>query len=165
MTLGIYLDKSGPSPVIPAVTVAGVIAKADEWDAFTKEWMEALADFENLPFFHMVDYESGHGPYADWNERGVKQERLGRLLTIIEKHVLALFGASVALEDCAAIHPNAPIEPAYTFTASHCFNMLPQFRYVQDHPEEQVLYVFEAGDQGHGRLQRVYQDIYDEPWR
>ena len=155
LTLGIYLDKAGPSPDIQAVTVAGVIAKADDWIAFSKEWERALADFEHLPFFHMSAYDSGFGPYKAWQARSVKQERLGRLLGIIEKHVMAIFGASVAIADCAHIHPNAPIEPAYTFTAGHCFNMLPQYRYLIENPDEQVLYTFEASDQGHGKLQTV----------
>ena len=165
MTLGLYFDKSGPNDEIPAVTVAGVISTSERWTEFSKKWEEALYEFDDLPFFHMSEYESGIGPYKDWNERGVKRERFGRLLDIIEEHVMATVGASVSLADCAASFSDRPLGPAYTLTASHCMNMIPQYRYLHEQRDEEVIYTFEAGDWGYGKLRGIYDEMYDEPWR
>ena len=165
MALHLYFDKAGPNDVIPAVTVAGVISTPEKWIEFSKKWEEALREFDELPFFHMSEYESGKKQYKDWNARGVKKERLNRLLDIIEEHVMATVGASVSLADCAASFDDPSVEVAYGLTALHCSNMIPQYRYLHEHPGEQVIYIFEAGDRGYGKLRDGYDQIYDEPWR
>ncbi len=165
MMLHLYFDKSGPNDAIPAVTVAGVISTPEKWVEFSKKWEEALHDFGELPYFHMSEYESGFGQYKDWNERGVKKERLSRLLDIIEEHVMATVGASVSLADCVASFGDPPVEVAYGVTALHCSNMIPQYGYLHEHPGEQVTYIFEEGDLGYGKLRNGYDQIYDEPWR
>ena len=108
MTVGVYMDKSGPGSELPAVTVAGVISTSEKWDAFNAEWFKALHDFDDLPHFHMSEYDSGIGLYEDWQARGVKRERLGRLLDIIERYLLAVIGASVSLTDCNAHFGDPP---------------------------------------------------------
>lgn len=165
VTFGVYMDKSGPDDAIPAVTVAGVISTVERWDAFNEEWAEALHDFDELPFFHMSEYESGIGLYEDWQARGVKKERLGRLLGIIEKHVLGTVGASISLADCKAYFGDDPVQTAYGLTATHCFMLLPPFRYVARRPAERIVYTFEQGDQGYGKLEAQYDDMYATPWR
>lgn len=165
MTLGVYMDKSGPNTAIPAVTVAGVISTVEQWDAFNSEWARALHDFDELPYFHMSEYESGIGLYENWQARGVKKERLRRLLGIIEKHVLAIVGASVSIDDCASFFSDPPIATAYGITATHCFMLLPQLRYVMERPTERIVYTFEAGDQGYGKLQKQYDEMYAREWR
>lgn len=165
MTLGVYMDKSGPNTAIPAVTVAGVISTMERWDAFNSEWAQALHDFEDLPYFHMSEYESGIGLYQNWQARGVKKERLRRLLGIIETHVLAIVGASVSIDDCTSFFSDPPIETAYGITATHCFMLLPQFRYVMERPTERIVYTFERGDQGYGKLQKQYDDMCARDWR
>ena len=165
MTLSVYMDKSGPNAVIPAITVAGVVSTVEGWDAFNEEWFEALHDFENLPHFHMTDYESGTGLYKDWQARDVKKERLRRLLGIIKRHVLAVVGASVSLADCESYFGAPPLQTAYGLTATHCFMLLPQFRYVMERPDERIVYIFEQGDEGHGKLGKQYDDMYATEWR
>ena len=165
MMLHLYFDKAGPNDEIPAVTVAGVISTPERWVEFGKKWEEALHEFGELPFFHMSEYESGIGAYEDWNERGVKKERFSRLLDIIEEHVMATVGASVSLADCEASFPDPLMGPAYTLTASHCMNMIPQYRYLHEHLDEEVTYIFEAGDWGYGKLEGIYNDMHNTPWR
>ena len=165
MTLGVYMDKSGPGPAIPAVTVAGVIATTESWDAFNEEWREALHEFEELPYFHMSEYESGIGLYKDWQARGVKRERLARLLDIIERHVLAIVGASVSLADCESFFEAPAIQSAIGITATHCFMLLPKLRYVEQRPSERIVYTFEVGDHGYGKLEKQYDEMYASPPR
>jgi hypothetical protein len=164
VTLGLYFDKSGPTNEIPAVTVAGAISTADKWIALTAEWDQALHDFEELPYFHMTDYDSGRGFYEDWQARGVKRERLGRLLEIVEKYVLGTISVSVAVADLGR-YGAPPVQSGMGLAAGHCMNMIPQFGYLIDHPEEDVLYVFEIGDDGFGKLETVYDHMWQEPWR
>ena len=78
---------------------------------------------------------------------------------------MATVGASVSLADCAASFSDRPVGPAHTLTASHCMNMIPQYRYLHEHPGEEVIYTFEAGDWGCGKLQGIYDQMYGEPWR
>lgn len=160
VTLGVYMDRSGPNADIPAVTVAGVISTVEGWDAFNEEWFAALQDFENLPHFHMTDFESGTGFYENWQARGVRKERLRRLLAIIERHVLAVVGATVSIADCKSYFQDPPLQTALGITATHCFMLLPQFRYVAERPTERIVYTFEAGDEGYGKLQAQYDDMY-----
>ena len=165
VTLAVYMDKAGPSDAIPAITVAGIIMDSERVPDFSKKWAAALRSFEDTPFFHMTDYDSGIGLYEDWNARGVKQKRLARLLALVEKNAMAIVGVSVSLADCVAAFDHTPVETAYGIAATHCFAMVPQFRYLQQHPDERVIYTFEAGDQGHGRLKMAYDAIYDTAWR
>lgn len=174
MTLGLYFDKSGPTDEIPAITVAGVISTAEGWTSLAAEWEHALSTFDRtekgevvsgLPHFHMTDYDSGRGWYEHWQAHGVKRERFARLLDIIEKHVLGVVCVSVSVEDCEGWSLDPPVEVGFNLAGSHCMNVIPQFRYLVEHPSEQVLYVFEDGDSGFGRLEAVYDPMLKTPWR
>lgn len=174
MTLGLYFDKSGPTDGIPAVTVAGAISTIEEWSALTVEWNHALAEFDRvegglvvagLPYFHMTDYDSGKGWYEPWQAQGVKKERFDRLLTIIEKHVMGVICVSVSVADCTGWSPDPPVEVGFGLAGSYCMNAIPQFRYLVEHPDESVVYVFEGGDAGYGKLEATYDQMLKTPWR
>jgi|GEM_PF-5808011 len=138
MTLGIYMDKSGPTEAIPAITVAGVIMDSESVGPFSEEWGAALHDFEELPYFHMTDYDSGTGLYETWNERGVKRERFSRFLDLIEKYVIGTISVSVSVGHCQAFYADKPLQVGYGITATHCFCLVPQFRYIAERPDERV---------------------------
>jgi hypothetical protein len=106
-----YFDESGTHKGSPALAVGGFLAKADEWGAFTYEWEKALKDW-GLPFFHMADFESRLGDYADW-PNDVRKERLNRLLGIIGRHVIASVGTVISIADYDAVFPEdeAPEAP------------------------------------------------------
>lgn len=163
VTIGIYLDKAGPDDRIQAVTVAGVIMDSEQVPLFTQEWDEALYDFEELPFFHMSEYESDIGLYADWLDRGVKAERLGRLIGIMEKYVMATVGVSVSLDDATYHYGSKDIVTGLGVCATHLFTMVPQWAHLQRNPTERVVYTFEDGDEGRGKLIEAYDKMYANP--
>jgi hypothetical protein len=49
MNIWAYFDESGTHKGSRALCVAGFLARADEWGAFTVEWEDALAEL-NLRF-------------------------------------------------------------------------------------------------------------------
>jgi hypothetical protein len=106
MNIWAYFDESGTHKGSRALSVAGFLARADEWGAFTVEWEDALAEW-GLPFFHMVDFENRRKGY-DWPEE-VRRARISRLLAIIDRHVLGSVGIGISLGDYDAVFPEGEV--------------------------------------------------------
>jgi len=160
VTLAVYLDASGPNAEINALVVAGAISTPDKWQAFSDEWTGALYDFEQLPYFHMTDFDSGKGVYENWQERGVKRPRFDRLLKIIERYVLGSVGASISILLCEKHYAVRPLETAYGLTASHCFLAMADYYIENGDSDEPIIHTMEHGDDGYGRLEAVYHQFY-----
>jgi hypothetical protein len=101
--LTVYFDESynhltDKEPKIPLVyTVGGYLSTVQQWIAFESEWSEVLKK-ENIPYFHMADFESGFSYYKGWSKE--KRIRfLQKLHEIIHKYVLKGFVASIVLSD------------------------------------------------------------------
>src|SRR5664280_2790601 len=79
-----------------AVAVAGYISTPERWVEFESEWRLALANL-GLPMFHMTDFANGVGPYRFWSEPQ-RRIRLGRLIEVINRNVVASFGVVIPTE-------------------------------------------------------------------
>lgn len=142
--------------------MAGALSTRENWLAFDDEWKAALYDFEQLPFFHMSEYETGIGVYEDWQARGVKYDRFDRLLKIIEKYVLFSVGSAIGLDLCEKYYRVRADETALGMAATRCFVAMPQYFLAGGDPDEEFAYTFEQGDTGWGRLEAVYNQIYSD---
>ena len=72
LMLSAYFDESynqptSKDPDAPLVyTVAGYLASVNQWRGYNREWKKALASM-GLSSFHMAEFESRIGPYANWS--------------------------------------------------------------------------------------------------
>src|SRR5678815_4160986 len=96
MVLHAYFDESGTNPTHDAFVLAGYMFTPEHSRPFSLEWQDLMEKW-GLRHFHMVDFEAGYGPYADWRKDGVHEERLNQLLDLILKYATA--GFAVALPD------------------------------------------------------------------
>jgi hypothetical protein len=80
-----YFDESGTHGDSRILTLAGYVAKVEQWVEFSREWDELLKQ-ENLTHFHMSKFEARQGEFAGWdNERRLRVQQ--RLIGIIKRRV------------------------------------------------------------------------------
>jgi hypothetical protein len=88
-----YLDESGTHDGSQAVSVAGYVSTPEAWTRFEADWRAALDDF-GIDMFHMSDFENRAGDFQRWPNE-LRQERLARLIRIINTNVIASFGTTI----------------------------------------------------------------------
>lgn len=84
-----YIDDSGTDRQGPAVTLAGWAASEEKWRAFSDAW-QAVLDMDaptKLAYFKMSEANSLKFEFKGWTEEQ-RNERVARLLTVIQEHVL-----------------------------------------------------------------------------
>jgi hypothetical protein len=139
-----YLDESGTHAGAGILAVAGYVSVDRQWVEFQREWQEILIA-ENIPFFHMADYESRFGIYKDWsNEKRIRV--ITRLCSIIKRRVHRAFTSSVILSDyneVAAMRPDLFGTP-YGFNANICMRLISDWAEQRAH-KGPIAYVFERG--------------------
>ncbi len=158
MNITAYFDESGTHGGSAAVAFAGFLGVADEWGAFTFEWQNALDEF-GIEMFHMASFESRVGEFEGWTEE-VRRNRLGRLLAIINRHVLGSVGTVIPLADYNAIFDGparARTGGPYGLAAFGTFLEVGQLvRPLRGDPW--VAYVLESGAKGAGQLTKLFHD-------
>jgi hypothetical protein len=109
-----YGDESG-SPRIFAIAI--YIGTIDRWAAFEKQWKSALEaaglndEGGNLIPFHMADFESRFGPFADWSS-SKRISVIRDLIGIIHNAELVGLTAVLSLESYRRwlpVNPNLPL--------------------------------------------------------
>jgi hypothetical protein len=100
-----YLDDSGHPDDSPFVVAAGFLASAAQWDAFGREWINALAELQIGEVLHMAEF---HG------SRSKKEEgqALERLTSIINTHTEAAFSCTIDMSDYRRLNDKFPLEEA-----------------------------------------------------
>jgi hypothetical protein len=100
-----YADETGsaPDPNKKHVGMGGLLASAEHWEQFDREW-RAICDEEGIILpFHMMDFASRkrHSQFenAKWEDEKHRQRLLGRLLNAIDKAQATPVGAVVNVED------------------------------------------------------------------
>lgn len=97
LALQIYIDDSGKNDP-PVFVLAGFLASAENWVAFSNEWRACLAREPSLEYLKMADANSRNGTF-----RGVAKDardlKIRELALIAKDHVE--FGISVAIPHAA----------------------------------------------------------------
>jgi hypothetical protein len=158
VTLGVYMDKSFKDG--SAVSVGAVIFESSRVPDFTAEWAATLFGFEELESFHMAEFDSGIGVYSDWKERGVKYERFQRLLDLIEKYALAVLATTASVKDLQEWYGDKDVIAGLGVCATNTIMTVPMYRGLRENPRERVVYTFEDGDEGKGKLESAYDEMY-----
>jgi len=162
-----YLDETGHSqdPNKKYVGLAGMVATADRWEVFEREWRQALEDFE-IPdsFFHMMDFaQSKKGTvYEKWKDDEAKRRQvLDRLMGII-RNTGTPFGAVVNLEAYRATSPEfqaAMIDPYYICLQDCVHGAAVQTLY--EAPEERIRVVFADQPEYSSKIRPLYAVLKD----
>ncbi|HUG48057.1 MAG TPA: DUF3800 domain-containing protein [Candidatus Limnocylindria bacterium] len=159
MILTGYFDDSGTHAGSAVVVVAGFLSTTEQWAAFETEWREALRDF-GLGHFHMREFSQGVGPYKHWPE-AQRRIRFGRLLDIVNDHIIGSFGTAVpvpSFERIFSAKAKAHVGGPYGLAASSIFldvGKVAAEAWPNDDPW--IAYVFESGTRGAGQVLKVFQ--------
>jgi len=78
-----YLDDSGHPSDREMVVVAGLLASQEQWLLLEAEWRAALHRV-GLDYFHMADFEAGHGDYqhVSGSDRESLPTRLANIIRV-----------------------------------------------------------------------------------
>jgi hypothetical protein len=101
-----YLDDSGMNQV-PISVLAGWIAPAASWTAFTDEWRQALEMKPRLQYFKMSECMGFGGQFSGWS-RESRDLRLRYLVRLIEAHKLLGIGSVIPTADYRELFQNSP---------------------------------------------------------
>lgn len=171
MTLRAYFDESGTNPGDDAFVLAGYVSTHDKWLRFTEKWTGLVVDEWGLDFFHMADFESRFGPYADWDD-GTRKERLNKLLQLIAEHATVSVAFSVPNKPFRKIFGElAKDDVRYLLLGARVFSECSKVdrfgRLITARPrpylEERLAYVFEAGARGGGQVAKAFSKAYNIP--
>ena len=157
-----YLDESGTHAGSRAVVVAGFVSNVSKWEAFSEQWSAALNEW-GVSAFHMTDFESRHGEFADWKNEE-RRERLNRLLDLIIEHTFSSIGFVVRKKSFDEILSDEAKElcvDAYGLAAIGCWYNL-ALRAREPRIDGWVDYVMEAGCKGGGALQQIWSKQSDD---
>ena len=94
--LKIFLDDSGMGQP-PAYVLAGWVANAKIWAAFSDEWQEILDMKPRLEYLKMKEAQNLSGQFLDWSEVR-RNERLDLFMAIMQRYDFLGIGAIVRHE-------------------------------------------------------------------
>ena len=157
-----YSDDSGTHSESEAVTVAGYISTAEQWEIFNREWGEALKEW-GLEFFHMTDFANRVGKYAEWTDQE-RRFRLARLVGITNRHTLASIGTAVpkrAFDQVFSKKAKRFVGGAYGLAATAGFLQVVHIL-EPDYPSARIAYILEAGTNGSGEILKVFNWNYND---
>lgn len=165
--LSAYCDDAASQNPCTAVTIAGALADPLVWIQFSYEWKK-LTDEWGIEFWHMAEFERRVPPF-DW-DADVRHFRLNKLLDLIEKYELPLFGTSVeseafnrAVSRMSAGHWGGPFGLAAEMTL---VMQAKQAREYLARIDATVAYFFEHGVSGWGQIEKAFNSLIGDPrWR
>lgn len=149
------------SPLV--YTVAGCVGTQWQWTKFQKKWKRVL-DGENLPFFHMTDFDNPHDKvYGKWPKEK-KVEFLKTLHKIMERNSLRRFSVGIVMSDYDGL-TNAE---KYAFGNNpHLCAIITCMKHIgvwanQSAYKERMQYIFEAGSRYDADVRRFFKDLTEE---
>lgn len=96
LMLKLYVDDSGKAGHSPVMVLAGYLAPAEQWAAFSNEW-QALLDECGVPIFRMAEaWRLG----VEWHHLGAlgRDQLIARLIGCIRRHAKMAFVNSMPIE-------------------------------------------------------------------
>lgn len=158
-----YFDGSGHADSTATVVVAGFIAPIDQWLKFETSWKECLAEF-GVTSLHMKHFAHSRGEYSKWKDDEKKRQAfLGKLIKIIKRRTARSFASAVRMEDYRKVDLRFQISEytrPYPLAAMTCVTKLIKTPTLAGVDKNQILYVFEHGDQDQGQLAKTMEEAY-----
>jgi hypothetical protein len=144
-----YVDDSRRGPIW---AIAGYLAEAETWDAFERQWREALARHA-VPYFHMRELRASSGPYAKWHPHGEHQEAIvafiADLTSVVRRNSLAAICSLVRQNDLDRFNAEhgTSLEP-YPLAAYGCMVLA-----ARQNPKRRIELVFDNIEKVHSKLE------------
>lgn len=153
----IYLDESGSPDDTKAVVVAGLLAEAEQWIDFERNWKDALQHF-GVSALHMKHYAHSVGDFRDWKGDEEKRRRfLARLINIVTTRVRHTFADAVLMDDYRKVDETYYLKDTftpYTIAARTCVAKVRRWATRYSVNEKDIAYLFEDGANDKGDLVR-----------
>jgi hypothetical protein len=166
MALQAYFDDSGRDDP-PVFVLAGYVARAEQWAAFSDEWSAALAADPAIDYFKMQEAFSASGQFEGWSRHAIDGKLL-LLANIIPRYVLQGLGVTVLHNEYNEVMRGqfAPqLDRPYLFLYNSAVtSTLSWVR--QKYPNEKVDFIFDEqqaeGDFASGLIRQVIAAVPDE---
>jgi hypothetical protein len=159
-----YIDASGGSDQI-VVAAAAVVASPEIWEEFDKRWSSSLAAF-NISALHMKDFAHSNGEFEGWKCDQPKRRRfLNEILWIIEDLVEYTAVCSVYIDDYRYVDKYFQLSEfmrPYTLASLHCAGRIILWANEHGHHFNDLLWVFEKGDQDQSDLRKHWDLAYPD---
>jgi hypothetical protein len=158
-----YFDESGTHDGSPAAVVAGFVANASEWTAFSEAWQVVL-DKNGITYFRMSEFESFIGRFEEWSQEQHRQ-CISDLLCIINKHTFWSVGCIVPRSSFDALLTDKAKRicgDAYGLAAIGCFRNLAE-RIKGLNMDAWIDCTMEHGTVGFGALQNIVNAGEEDP--
>ena len=104
LALAVYIDDSGKDDP-PVFVLAGFIAEAEAWAAFTDEWDEELTRYPKIKYFKMKEAHALNGQFEGVSSLA-RDHKVGRLASLCSKHLSGELACVVRHLDYAAQFAN-----------------------------------------------------------
>jgi hypothetical protein len=155
-----YLDDSGTDSSKKVITVAGYLGTVHQWESFNRKWASFLSDY-GVKMMRRSDLENFQGEFKGWTPE--KRTRfIRRAQSIIRKHTYSAIGQLLVKADFdSAVPPSVArmMGGPYGFCGYHCLKAVGEWCDNQKY-QGGVHYVFEAGTEGHGQLDKMLNAVY-----
>ncbi len=152
-----YFDESGEHDPgtgrMVQFTLGGVIASAEAWDAFAREW-QAFLNETGLSAFHMTDFVAGRKEFVGWRaDRDKRMRVLNQAIDITARHAIQFVGFTNRVDNAAddvGVHYREGLLHLIQFCAVQALSHDPQ-------PIELVFAKVDAFK--HGRIARCFGEV------
>ncbi len=158
-----YLDESGTDQGSNVVSVGALLATQDEWEAFSRVWRMALAEW-GIREFKMADFVNGAREFKGWSKLD-KRKRFSRVVEMIKTHDATAFGVILPTKPYFSLAKEGSprtLKDAYQVAAFVCLTKV--VSYLAQQPREvEIAYLLDGGAPGHGELDSVLHRIQLDP--
>ena len=159
-----YFDASGGSDQI-VVASAAVVASPEIWEEFDKRWSSSLASYK-ISALHMKDFAHSTEEFEGWKCDQPKRRRfLNEMLWIIEDLVEHTAVCSVYIDDYRYADKYFRLSESmrpYTLGTLTCASRIIQWAAKQGHLLDDLIWVFERGDQDQSDLRKHWDLVYPD---
>jgi hypothetical protein len=155
-----YLDDSGKDPQNSITTIAGFVARSEEWEVFERE-VEPIFDAYNVDILHSKQLHDTDGCFTGWT-RMKKQTFVREVCDAMTTHVplgLSMSAMKAAYRKRAAESSRHHVTP-YAFCFQAVFNwVLDDIRTGKDANTDGVAFILETGHEHNPDAERSFHIV------
>jgi hypothetical protein len=160
----VYFDASGSGTQGEALSVAGFIARTEDWLRFEKSWQIVLNAYK-VKALHMKEFAPGSGEFASWkDDKKRRREFMQDLINVVGNKCLNSFVS------CIMLAPFRELDKEYCLSEVHkplalagttCIDKVVHWAKRNKVADERIAYMFEDGDKDKGDLMRFSEKLFN----
>lgn len=148
MALTIHYDTSGHEANSLFVSCVGVVAPAERWAEFDRDW-KAVLDQEGVKEFHHTDFKGSQGEFLGWEEPQ-RRRLMGGLLDVLDRYLVQWHSSGIYPRSFSSVAVDYDLDPLagpFMLSAASAQILVQEWAAVAV-PGEPLLHIFEKGDHG-----------------